>query len=217
MDELRVTDRTRLRRKADRGHFDRTTIDAILDEGFVCHLGLAEGNRPWAVPMVYGRVDDAVFVHGAAGNASLSALAAGAEVCLTVTLVDGIVLSRSLFHTSINYRTVMLFGRPVKLEAPREKRAALEAIVDHVVPGRRHEARGLTDREILATQVLRLDIREGSAKVRTGGPAEEPEDLELGFWGGQIPFKTEPGPPVPDEWVRPGVPPPRVPPRRRPA
>jgi len=204
--ELPITDRTRLRRKADRGRYDRESIYSILDEGFVCHLGFAHEGRPWAMPMVYARLDDSVYVHGAAGNFSLSTLASGGDVCLTVTIVDGIVLSRSVFHHSVNYRTVMIFGPALKVEDPVEKRRGLDATIDHVVPGRRAATRPLTDAEIRASQLLRIDIDEASAKVRTGGPVEEADDVDLPYWGGHIPVRLVAGSPVPDDLVRPDVP-----------
>jgi len=205
--ELPITDRTRLRRKPDRGHFDRETMYAILDEGFVCHLGFAHEGRPWAMPMVYARVDDSLFVHGAAGNFTLSTLASGVEVCVTVTLVDAIVLARSVFHHSVNYRTVMIFGQPRKVEDPVEKQRGLEAIVDHVVPGRRDQARPLNDAEVRASQLLRIEIDEASAKIRSGGPIEEPDDLDLPYWGGHIPLTVVAGAPIPDEHMKPSAPP----------
>ncbi len=200
------TKRTTVKRLPARGNYDRDTINAILDEGFVCHLGFAHEGRPWAMPMVYARVDDSVFVHGAAGNFTLSTLASGTEVCLTVTLVDAVVLARSVFHHSVNYRTVMIFGQPVKIDDPVEKRRGLEAVVDHVVPGRRDVARALTDAEIRASQLLRIEIDEASAKIRSGGPVEEPEDLDLPIWGGHFPLRLVTEAPIADEHVKPSVP-----------
>lgn len=193
-----LTDRTRVRRKADRGVHDRAVVDAILDEGLVCHVGFAVDGRPWVVPTAYARVGDAVYLHGATGNHALRALASGAEACLTVTLVDGLVLARSAFHHSINYRSVMLFGVAKRVDDPAEKRRAVDAIVEHVVPGRSADARPPTDEELRATLVVRLPITEGSAKVRTGPPIDDAEDLALPVWGGVIPLTTAAGDPVPD-------------------
>lgn len=205
MDELDTTERTRLRRKADRGHFDRATINAILDEGFVCHLGFAIEGRPTVMPTAYARVDDALYLHGAAANAVLRGAALAFEVCVTVTLVDGLVLSRSAFHHSINYRSVLVFGSAVTVEGHDEKHGALVAIVDQVVPGRSAEARLPTAAEVRSTRVLRLPIEEASAKVRTGGPADEPEDLGLPVWAGHVPLHLIAGAPVPDDHVPDGA------------
>lgn len=193
------TERTRLRRKAERGRHDRATIDAILDEGFVCHLGFAADGRPWVIPTAYGRAGDVVYVHGAAANHALRSIAAGVEACLTVTLLDGIVLARSAFHHSFNYRSVMIFGVAKTVDDLDEKRGAVTTIMDHVVPGRSRDARGPTDTELRATTVLALPVDEASAKVRTGGPVEEPEDLSLAVWAGEIPLHLVADDAVPDD------------------
>jgi nitroimidazol reductase NimA-like FMN-containing flavoprotein (pyridoxamine 5'-phosphate oxidase superfamily) len=203
--EILVTDRTRLRRARERGTFDRATVYEILDDGFVCHLGLAHEGRAWAMPMVYGRSGDSLFVHGAAANWTLSTAGAGADVCLTVTHVDGLVLSRSVFHHSVNYRSVMVFGQPVTVDDADEKQRGFDAIMDHVHPGRGADVRALSESEIRRTQLLRLDIDEASAKVRTGPPVEEPEDLALPVWGGEIPLRVVAAAPIPDEHVHDGV------------
>jgi len=205
-DQQPVTDRTRLRRKPDRGRHDRETIHAILDEGFVCHVGFAVEGRTWVVPMAYARVDDALYLHGAAANAALKHAAGALDVCVTVTLVDGVVLARSAFHHSINYRSVMAFGPAATVTDDEEKERALTAVVDHVVPGRTADTRPPTATEIKATRVLRLDLTEASAKVRTGPPVDEPEDLDLPVWGGHVPLFVRPGRPVPDDHVPPSVP-----------
>ncbi len=196
--DLAVTDRTRLRRKKERGHFDWATVSAILDEGFVCHLGFVDDGGPVVIPTAYGRIDRDLYVHGASANHALRTTASGMEACVTVTLADGIVLARSAFHHSMNYRSVVLFGRATKVEDVDEKRRAMLAIVDHVVPGRSTDTRGPTEEELRATLVLRLPIVEASAKVRTGGPIEEPEDLSLPIWGGEIPLTLNAGQPVAD-------------------
>ena len=199
------TERTRLRRRPERGSHDRAVIDAILDEGLVGQVAFAVDGHPWTVPMVYARVDDVVFVHGAAANHALRTLAGGIEVCLGVTLLDGLVVARSAFHMSINYRSVMLFGIATRVDDPERKRVAMDAMVEHVVPGRTPDARPPTATELKATLVLELPIVEASAKVRTGGPVEEPEDLALATWAGEIPLSVNPGAPVADEHVLPGV------------
>jgi uncharacterized protein len=163
--ELDVTDRTRLRRKSDRGRFDWPTVSAILDEGFVCHLGFVADGTATVIPTCYGRVGRDLYLHGAAANHALRTASAGVEVCVTVTLLDGIVVARSAFHHSMNYRSVMVFGTAVSVEDQEEKRRALLAIVDHVVPGRSSDTRAPTDSELRATLVLRLPISDASAKA----------------------------------------------------
>jgi len=195
---LTPTDRTRLRRKPDRGRFDATTVEAILDEALVCHLGFVVDGRPIVLPTTFARVSDAVYVHGAAGNAALRALAAGAEVCCTVTLLDGLVLARSAFHHSMNYRSVLLFATAVPVTDDDEKTTALFAILDRMVAGRSAACRPPTPAELRATLVLRLPIDEGSAKVRTGGPIDDPEDMDGPYWAGVIPLTTVRGDPVED-------------------
>jgi hypothetical protein len=199
------TPRSTLRRKRERGSHDRATIDAVLDEGLICHVGLLDGGSVFVVPTAYARVGDVVYLHGAVANRTLRALAEGAEACLTVTLVDGLVLSRSAFHHSMNYRSVMLFGTAEKMTADDEKRAAVLAIVEHMVPGRSGDTRPPTPEELRSTLVVRFPIVDGSAKVRQGGPLEEEEDLALGYWAGVLPFAVEPGMPEPDDHLAAGV------------
>ena len=203
--QIEPTERTRLRRRTERGSSDRSVINAILDEGLVGQLGFAIDGHPWTVPMVYGRVDDIVYVHGAAANHALRTLAGGIEVCLGVTLLDGLVVARSAFHMSINYRSVMLFGIATRVDDPERKRAAMQAMVEHVLPGRNPDVRPPTALELQATLVLELAIVEGSAKVRTGGPVDEPDDLALATWAGEIPLSLHAGAPVADANVRPGI------------
>ncbi|HUI03319.1 MAG TPA: pyridoxamine 5'-phosphate oxidase family protein [Acidimicrobiales bacterium] len=198
---LRSTARATLRRKRERGHHDRAAVDAILDEAFVCHVGFRDGEGVAVLPTAYARVGDSLYLHGAAANHMLRALGDGAPACVTVTLVDGIVLARSAFHHSMNYRSVVLFGPAARVDDPDEKRRALLAIVDHVTPGRSTDARPPTESELRATAVVRFPIDEGSAKVRTGGPVEEPEDLDLPVWAGEIPLALAVGDPQPDAGV----------------
>jgi nitroimidazol reductase NimA-like FMN-containing flavoprotein (pyridoxamine 5'-phosphate oxidase superfamily) len=202
--------RTRVRRKAERGRYDRESIAAILDEGLVAHVGFSGPDGICVLPMVYGRVDDRVYLHGAVGNAMLRALSDGVDVCVTVTLVDGLVLSRSAFHHSVNYRSVVLMGRAQVVDDVDERDRALRAVVDHTVAGRSDECRGPSASELRSTRVLALPIVEASAKVRTGPPIEDEADLELPFWGGVMPVETVFGSPVPDEFVAAGVATPRV-------
>jgi nitroimidazol reductase NimA-like FMN-containing flavoprotein (pyridoxamine 5'-phosphate oxidase superfamily) len=192
---LAETGRTKLRRKADRGTFDRATAHAILDEGYLAHVGFVVDGEPRVLPMTYGRDGDELFLHGAAANAMLKA-ASGAEVCVTVTLLDGLVLARSAFHHSMNYRSVVLVGRAEKVEDPAEKQRALGVIVEHVLAGRGAESRPTTASEARATAVLRLPIEEGSAKVRAGDAIDDPEDLDLPVWAGVVPLRLVAGEPI---------------------
>ncbi|MET0629009.1 MAG: pyridoxamine 5'-phosphate oxidase family protein [Acidimicrobiia bacterium] len=193
--ELRRTDRSAVRRLADRGSHDAATVHAILDEAYVAHVGFAVSGEPRVLPMTYGRIDDTLYLHGAAGNAMLRALV-DAPVCVTVTILDGLVLARSAFHHSMNYRSVALFGVAARVDDTTEKRAAFDAIVEHSVPGRSAVARPPTASEVRATSLLRVPIHEGSAKVRTGGPNDDADDLDLPVWAGQVPLQLVPGTPV---------------------
>lgn len=196
-DDLAPTPRTMLRRHAERGRFDRTTVHEVLDEAYIAHVGFVVDGGPRVLPMTYGRDGDVLYLHGAAGNAMLRA-SAGAEVCVTVTLLDGLVLARSAFHHSMNFRSVVLLGTAVKVTDEAEKRHAFDVIVDHVVPGRSQVARPSNDVELRATMVLRLPIEEGSAKVRTGGPIDDPGDLDQPVWSGVVPLRLTPGAPEQD-------------------
>ena len=189
--------RTQVRRLADRGRYDPASIHAILDEGFVCHVGFLSDSSPVVIPTAYARVDDHLYLHGAPANAALQVAGSGRPLCVTVTLIDGLVFARSAFHHSINYRSVVIFATADEVTDPDEKRAALIAVVDHVAPGRGADARPPTDSELRATRLIRLPIDEASAKVRTGGPVDDPEDLQLPIWAGHLPFRVETGPPVP--------------------
>jgi len=195
---LRATSRSTLHRKRDRGSYDRDLIYGVLDEGLICHVGFSDDGSVFVVPATYARMDDRLYHHGAAANAMLRSLASGASACVTVTLLDGLVFSRSAFHHSMNYRSVMLFGSGSKVEDETEKRLAVLAIVDHMASGRRREVRPPTAGELRSTSVVRFPIDEGSAKVRVGGPVEEAEDLELPYWAGQLPLTITANAPIPD-------------------
>ena len=181
------TPRTTVRRRPQRGHYDRETIDAVLDEGFVCHLGVVDDHGPVVLPTGYVRIGGEVVLHGSAANRMLRLAAEGRPVCVTVTLLDGLVLARSAFHHSMNYRCVVVFGQARVLEGD-EKVRALEAFVDHIVPGRSAEARPPDDRELAATLVIAVPLDEASAKVRTGPPSDDEADLALDVWAGVIPL-----------------------------
>jgi nitroimidazol reductase NimA-like FMN-containing flavoprotein (pyridoxamine 5'-phosphate oxidase superfamily) len=199
----------RLRRKRERGSHDRHVIDAILDEALIAHLGIADADgQPFVIPTLHARSGDVVYCHGSTASRTLRALAGGAQVCLTVTLLDGLVLARSAMHHSANYRSVMLIGEARSVEDPDDKRAALEAVVEHIVPGRWREVRQPTDNELKATSVLAIPINEASAKVRNGPPLDDEEDYALPAWAGVIPMLTWIGAPESDPRLRAGISPP---------
>jgi nitroimidazol reductase NimA-like FMN-containing flavoprotein (pyridoxamine 5'-phosphate oxidase superfamily) len=202
---LPMTDRTRVRRLPARGVFDRAAIYAILDEAFVCHVAFAVDGQPYAIPTGYARLDDALYLHGAAASRMVRQLAAGVDVCVTVTLVDGLVLARSAFHHSVNYRSAVVLGRAQLVSDLEEKRTALRQFTNHVVPGRWDELRPITDQEIKGTAVLALPIEEASAKVRTGPPLDDADDLQWPVWAGVVPLSTAAGDPLADAHVLPGV------------
>jgi uncharacterized protein len=201
-----VTERVRLRRKRDRGSYDRTLIDGILDEALIAHLGIVdEHGQPFVTPTLHARDGDVVYCHGSTASRTLRALADGAPACLTVSLIDGLILARSAMHHSANYRSVMLLGRAHVVEPEHEKRAALRAIVEHIVPGRWDDVRAPTENELKATSVLALRIDEVSAKVRTGGPMDDEEDYALDAWAGVIPLASVAREPEPDPLLRAGI------------
>ncbi|HEX8189536.1 MAG TPA: pyridoxamine 5'-phosphate oxidase family protein [Pyrinomonadaceae bacterium] len=205
-EDFSPTARTTLKRLPKRGSFDRGTVYGILDEGFVCHVGFVAGGQPFVIPTAYGRAGDVLYVHGARASRMQKALAAGADVCVTVTLVDGLVLARSAFHHSINYRSVVIFGRARVVESEEEKSAALEAFTEHVMPGRWADVRWPTPQELAATTVLAIRLDEASAKVRTGPPVDDEEDYQLAVWAGVLPLGVEPGAPVADPRLPAGTP-----------
>jgi len=199
---LPVTDKTRVRRLPARGVFDRAAIYAILDEGFVCHVAFAVDGQPYAIPTGYARLGDALYLHGSAASRMVRQLSAGLDVCVTVTLVDGLVLARSAFHHSMNYRSAVVLGRARLVTDRDEKYAALQAFTDHVVPGRWAEVRPITEPELKGTAVLALPIEEASAKVRTGPPLDDEDDLSWPVWAGVVPLVTTAGELVADAHVR---------------
>jgi nitroimidazol reductase NimA-like FMN-containing flavoprotein (pyridoxamine 5'-phosphate oxidase superfamily) len=200
----RPTERTKLRRLPERAAYDRETVHAILDEGFICHVGFVVGEQPHVIPTGYVRVRETLYLHGSSG--SRLGLRTGMPVCVTVTLLDGIVLARSAFHHSFQYRSVVVLGRTRLVTDADEKDAALSALVDHIVPGRSADVRAGDRKELAATAVLALPLEEVSAKVRTGDPKDEEEDYDLPYWAGILPLALEPGPPVPDSRLKPGIP-----------
>ena len=193
-----TTPRTRLKRLPKRGHFDRETINAILDEAFICHVGFVADEQPYVIPTGFARVGNDLYIHGSSASRMLRNLSEGVNVCVTVTLVDGLVLARSVFHHSMNYRSVVVLGNAMLVSDPEEKAKALEAITEHIVPGRWADARWPTELELKATTVLKVPIEEVSAKVRTGPPIDDDEDYDLNVWAGVLPLQMVPGTPVSD-------------------
>jgi uncharacterized protein len=198
MSDLEPTSRTTLRRLPQRGRFDRETVYAILDEAFHCHVGFVADGQPFVIPTIHARAKDHVYVHGSAASRMLKTLKDGVPVCLTATLLDGLVLARSAFHHSMNYRSVVVLGDAHAVTEEGEKWDALHAIVEHVAPGRWAEVREPSAKEMAGTLVLRLPIEEASAKVRTGPPLDDEEDYALDVWAGVLPLRLVPGTPEAD-------------------
>lgn len=192
------TQRSELKRLPERGAYDRPTIDAILDDGMLCHLGFISDGGPVVIPTLYARRGDEVLIHGSAASRMLRGLAGGLDVCLTVSHIDGIVLARSAFHHSINYRSVVLFGIAKEIVDLDARAEALDYITDSLVPGRIAHLRPMTEQEIRGTKVLALPISEASAKIRCGPPGDDPEDEDPALWAGIIPVSRTAGTPQPD-------------------
>jgi nitroimidazol reductase NimA-like FMN-containing flavoprotein (pyridoxamine 5'-phosphate oxidase superfamily)/GNAT superfamily N-acetyltransferase len=191
MEELRQTLRTTLNRMRKRGSYDRELIHEILDRSIVCHVGLVIDGSPRVLPTLHARIDDRVYIHGAVSNKMLRTAAGGGEICLTATLIDALVLARSAFHHSVNYRSVVIFGRATEVTDPETKLAAMRALVEHIVPGRWAGTRAPNPKELAATSILELPITEASAKVRSDGPLDDEEEYALPFWAGVIPVRVE--------------------------
>jgi len=202
---LPTTERTKLKRLPRRGHFEREEIYRILDEAFVCHVGFVVDRQPFVIPTGYARIDDCLIIHGSAASRMIRALASEIDVCVTVTLVDGLVLARSAFHHSMNYRSVVIFGKAKVIENKDEKLAALRALTEHIVPHRWADVRPPTEKELKATLVLSLPLQEASAKIRTGNPVDDEEDYELDVWAGVIPLRLKADAPVADARLKRGV------------
>ena len=199
MNSTTQTDRTTVKRLPKRGQYDRETINSILDEGFICHVGFVVEGQPYVIPTGYARVDDHLYIHGSSASRMLRNLSKGVEVCVTVTLIDGLVLARSAFHHSINYRSVVILGRARLVDEAVEKNRALEALTEHIVPGRWADVRWPTELELKATTVLKLAIDEASAKIRTGGPIDDEEDYAMDVWAGILPLTLSTGTAINDE------------------
>ena len=205
MSEFSVTQRTRVARLPKRGAYDRETIYKILDEAFVCHVGFVVDGQPYVIPTNFGRAGNTLYLHGSAASRMLRMLTEGVPVCVTVTLVDGLVLARSAFHHSVNYRSVVVLGTAKLVNDPAEKMEALRLFTEHIMKGRWNEIRSPNEQELKATSVLALPLEEASAKIRTGGPVDEEEDYSLPVWAGVLPLPVTPGAPIPDERLREGI------------
>jgi hypothetical protein len=200
------TARTRVVREADRAIYDRAAVYQILDEGFICHVGFVVDGQPFVIPTAYGRSGDQLYIHGSAASRMLRNLDSGIAVCVTVTLLDGLVLARSIFNHSMNYRSVVILGTARAMIDGEEKLAALRTLSEHILPGRWAESRQPNEKELKATLVLRLPIEEFSAKVRQGPPVDDAEDYSFRTWAGVIPLPVVPGEPSRDERCEPGIP-----------
>lgn len=196
--KILTTEKSKIKRLPKRAIYDFKKIAKILDESFVCHIGFSINGQPFVVPTCYGRKNDEIFFHGAKTSRMLGHIKAGSEICVTITLLDGIVLARSAFHHSINYRSVVLFGKAKEITNPTEKTKALKIITEHIIAGRWKDVRKPNDKELMATSVFSLEISEASAKIREGGPVDDMEDMDLNVWAGVLPLKIISDKPVRD-------------------
>lgn len=197
-DALPMTSRSQVKRLAERGHYERALVYEILDEGLICHIGFVIEGQPFVIPTAYGRSGDRLYIHGSPASRMLRALKTQLEVCVTVTLLDGLVLARSAFHHSMNYRSVVIFGQAEVVSSPDEKLTALQSFTEHIIADRWAEVRQPTPQEISGTLVLALPLHEASAKVRTGSPKDDEADYALPVWAGEIPLRLMPLSPIPD-------------------
>jgi uncharacterized protein len=200
------TERTRVVREPHRGAYDRETIYKILDEGFVCHVGFVTQGQPFVIPTLYARVGDAIYFHGSAASRMLRGAAASVPVCITVTLADGLVLARSIFNQSMNYRSVVALGKATLVDAATEKREALHAFTERIVPGRWEDTRQPNEKELKATSILKLPLTEVSAKIRSGPVQDDEEDYALPVWAGIVPLHLQAEAPIRDERCDPTIP-----------
>jgi uncharacterized protein len=200
------TPRTRLIREHERGVYDRAEANKILDAGFICHVGFVQDGQPFVIPTAYGRNRDTLYIHGSAASRMLKEVKQGLPVCVTVTLLDGLVLARSIFNHSMNYRSVVILGQASLIEDPAEKLAALRLLSEHIIPGRWQDSRFPNEGELKATTILRLPIEEFSAKVRQGPVVDDAEDMSYPTWAGILPLPVVPGTPIPDEELDAGIP-----------
>jgi uncharacterized protein len=200
-----MSTRSKVRRVPARGIYERAAIDAILDEALVAHLGFVHDGQPYVIPTLQARIGDTVYIHGSSASRAIRSLGAGIPACLTVTLVDGLVLARSAFHHSVNYRSVVVLGTCTAVEGPERREEALQAFTERLVPGRWAEVRPPTPKELKGTRVLAMSLDECSAKARTGPPVDDDEDYALPVWAGVVPLETVAGPPVDDPRLSGGV------------
>jgi nitroimidazol reductase NimA-like FMN-containing flavoprotein (pyridoxamine 5'-phosphate oxidase superfamily) len=196
------TPRTEVKRLPERGVYDRAVIDPILDEALICHVGFVHEGSPVVIPTIHARVGDTLYFHGSPASRMLRGMRAGDEVCVNVTLVDGLAVARAAFHNSMNYRSVVVFGQARVVEDVEEKRMALEAVTEHAVPGRWADSRPMTEKEYKGTLMVAVPLNEASAKVRTGPPGDDDEDYDLPIWAGVVPLAVVPGEPVDDPKLR---------------
>jgi hypothetical protein len=206
MSTATLSERTRVKRHPERALYNKADIEAILDEGYICHVAFVVDQQPHLIPTAYGRAGDQLYIHGSAASHMIRSLAQGVDVCVTVTLVDGFVLARSAFRHSMNYRSVVVFGKARLVTDPKEKMAALRCFTNHLAPGRWEQVRPPSEREMLLTSVLALPLEEAVAKARTGPPLDPEEDVTASIWAGVIPLVTRPGGAISDRHVEPQTP-----------
>lgn len=202
---IKTTKKTKIKRLPKRGNFDRKVIYKILDEGFVCHVGFSIDNQPFVLPTAYARVDDQLLIHGSAASRMMKSMALEINVCVAVTLVDGLVLARSAFHHSMNYRSVVVFGKAEVIRDEGEKARALQAFTQHIIPHRWSEVRPPNKKELKGTMILSLALDEASAKIRSGDPVDDEEDYAMDVWAGVIPLEVSTKEPIADARLRDGV------------
>jgi uncharacterized protein len=200
-----ITSRNQVKRRAQRGNYDCDVIYQILDESLICHVGFMVDHQPFVIPTAYGRIDDQIYIHGSPMSRMLRSLQQGIDVCITVTLLDGLVLARSAFHHSMNYRSVVIFGNATTVTTSAEKMTALKAFTDHVMPDRWSEVRPPTDAELAGTTVLSLSLESASAKIRTGPPVDDEADYSLPVWAGELPLRLQAEAPLADPKLSPEI------------
>jgi uncharacterized protein len=205
MSQFQPTARTTLHRRPTRASYDRETVEAILDEGLYCHIGFNVDNQPYVIPTIHARAGDQLYIHGSSASRMLRNLKQGVPMCVTVTILDGLVLARSAFHHSMNYRSVVVLGVAQEVIDRQEKYDALKAVVEHVAPSRWDDVRWPNEQELKATSVLHLPLEEVSAKIRTGPPIDDEEDYQLSCWAGELPLRLSPQGPLPDPQLLPGI------------
>ncbi len=206
MSEFSITSKNKVKVSSKRAHYDRATIYSILDDARICHVGFIHENYPVVIPTIFGRDGDTLYVHGAVGSRMLKTMEKGVDISVTVTHLDGLVLARSAFHHSMNYRSVVVFGKAQLVESDEEKMKALKVISDQVLKGRWEEVREPNEKELKITKVLKIKLEEVSAKIRTGKPVDEPEDYDMDVWAGELPLKLTPQTPINDPDARKDLP-----------